>query len=40
LRSGDIVIMDNLGPRKSKAVRRAIRAAGVRLFFLPNTPPI
>ena len=28
LRPGDIVVMDNLGSHKSKAVRRAIRAAG------------
>src|SRR3954471_19398173 len=31
LRQGDIVVMDNLGSHKSKAVRRAIRAAGARL---------
>ncbi len=30
LRHGDIVIMDNLGSHKANAVRRAIRAAGVR----------
>ncbi len=35
LKSGDIVIMDNLGSHKSDAVRQAIRAAGARLFFLP-----
>lgn len=39
LRSGDIVIMDNLGSHKGKAVRRAIRAAGARLFFLPKYSP-
>ena len=32
LRHGDIVIMDNLGSHKANAVRRAIRAAGARLF--------
>ena len=32
---GDIVIMDNLGSHKGKAVRRAIRAAGAKLLFLP-----
>src|SRR5437016_91281 len=32
---GDIVILDNLGSHKSKAVRAALRAAGARLFFLP-----
>src|ERR1700690_290323 len=39
LRPGDIVIMDNLGSHKGKAVRRAIRAAGARLFFLPPYSP-
>ena len=39
LRPGDIVIMDNLGLHKSSAVRRAIRAAGARLFFLPKYSP-
>jgi transposase len=31
--------MDNLGSHKGKAVRRAIRAAGARLFFLPKYSP-
>jgi transposase len=39
LRPGDIVIMDNLGSHKSKATRKAIRAAGARLFFLPPYSP-
>lgn len=39
LRRGDIVIMDNLGSHKSKAVRRAVRAAGAHLFFLPKYSP-
>jgi putative transposase len=39
LKPGDIVIMDNLGSHKSKAVRRAIRAAGAHLFFLPKYSP-
>jgi transposase len=39
LRPGDIVVIDNLGSHKSKAVRRAIRAAGTRLFFLPPCSP-
>ena len=39
LRSGDIVIMDNLGSHKSKAVRHAIRAAGARLLSLPKYSP-
>ena len=36
---GDIVIMDNLGSHKGDAVRRAIREAGARLFFLPKYSP-
>ena len=39
LSPGDIVIMDNLGSHKGKAVRRAIRAAGAKLFFLPKYSP-
>ena len=35
LKPGDIVIIDNLGSHKGEAVRRAIRAAGAKLFFLP-----
>ena len=37
---GDIVIMDNLGSHKGKAVRELIRSAGAKLFFFPNTHPI
>ena len=33
------VVMDNLGSHKGKAVRRSIRAAGARLFFLPKYSP-
>jgi hypothetical protein len=36
LRPGDIVILDNLGSHKGRAVRQAIRAAGAKLFFLPK----
>jgi transposase len=36
---GDIVIMDNLGSHKRQAVRRLIRAAGAKLFFLPPYSP-
>jgi transposase len=36
---GDIVVMDNLGSHKGQAVRRAIRAAGAKLFFLPPYSP-
>jgi transposase len=39
LRPGDIVIMDNLGSHKGKAVRRAIRSVGAKLFFLPKYSP-
>jgi len=39
LRPGDIVIMDNLGSHKGKAVRRLIRAVGARLIFLPKYSP-
>ena len=39
LRPGDIVVLDNLGSHKSKAVRQAIRAAGARLLFLPKYSP-
>jgi transposase len=39
LRPGDVVVMDNLGSHKSAAVRRAIRAAGARLFLLPKYSP-
>ena len=39
LKPGDIVILDNLGSHKGKAVRRAIRAAGAKLIFLPKYSP-
>jgi transposase len=39
LTRGDIVIMDNLGSHKGQAVRRAIRAVGAKLFFLPPYSP-
>jgi transposase len=39
LAQGDIVVMDNLGSHKSRAVRQAIRAAGAKLFFLPAYSP-
>jgi len=39
LHPGDIVIMDNLGSHRSRAVRRALRAAGAKLFFLPKYSP-
>lgn len=39
LKPGDLVVMDNLGSHKAKAVRAAIRAAGAKLFFLPKYSP-
>ena len=39
LRPGDVVIMDNLGSHKGRAVRQLIRAAGAKLFFLPKYSP-
>jgi transposase len=39
LRPGDIVILDNLGSHKSKAVRQLIRSVGARIFFLPKYSP-
>jgi transposase len=39
LRRGDIVIMDNLGSHKGKAIRRLIRSVGAKLLFLPKYSP-
>ena len=39
LSAGDVVIMDNLGSHKGTAVRRLIRSAGAKLFFLPRYSP-
>ena len=39
LRRGDVVVMDNLSSHKAGAVRRAIRAAGALLIFLPPYSP-
>jgi transposase len=39
LSPGDIVILDNLGRHKGLRVRRAIRAAGAHLIFLPAYSP-
>jgi transposase len=36
---GAIVVMDNLGSHKSIVVRRAIRARGARLWYLPAYSP-
>ena len=39
LRPGDVVVMDNLGSHKGKAVRQAIRKARTHLIFLPPYSP-
>jgi transposase len=39
LKEGDIVILDNLGSHKGKAVRQAIRNRGAHLIFLPPYSP-
>jgi len=39
LRSGDIVILDNLGSHRSMAIRAAIRGVGAKLAFLPPYSP-
>jgi putative transposase len=39
LKPDDIIVLDNLGSYKSKAVRQAIRAAGAHLLFLPKYSP-
>ena len=39
LKPGDVVILDNLGSHKGKAVRTAIRDVGARLVFLPKYSP-
>ncbi len=39
LNKDDIVVADNLGSHKSKAVRQAIRNVGARLIFLPKYSP-
>jgi transposase len=39
LKPGDIVIIDNLGSHKAKAIRSILRSAGAKLFFLPPYSP-
>ena len=39
LQPDDIVVVDNLGSHRGKAIRRIIRSAGARLFFLPKYSP-
>lgn len=39
LKPGDIVVLDNLSSHKSEKARKAIKAAGAHLFFLPPYSP-
>ena len=39
LRPDDLVVIDNLGSHRGKAIRRIIRSVGARLFFLPKYSP-
>lgn len=39
LEPGDIVVLDNLGSHKGRAVRRAVRARGAKIWFLPAYSP-
>lgn len=39
LKTGDIVVMDNLGSHKVAGVREAIEAAGARILYLPLYSP-
>jgi transposase len=39
LKPGEVVILDNLGSHRGKAVRHAIRKAGAKLLFLPKYSP-
>ena len=39
LRTGDIVILDNLPAHKASGAREAIEAAGARMLFLPPYSP-
>ena len=39
LRPGDIVVLDNLGSHKAKALRPMLKTAGARLWYLPPYSP-
>ena len=39
LKPGDIVVMDNLGSHKGRAIRELVRKAGARVWFLPPYSP-
>jgi transposase len=39
LQQGDIVVLDNLGSHKAKALRPMLKAVGTRLWYLPPYSP-
>lgn len=39
LKPRDVVVLDNLSSHKGAAIRKAVRAAGARLLFLPAYSP-
>lgn len=39
LREGDVLVMDNLSAHKTRAVREALKAAGVTPLYLPRYSP-
>ncbi len=39
LKEGDVVIMDNLGSHKTPSIRKLIRSAGAKVFYLPPYSP-
>jgi len=39
IKPGTIVVLDNLGSHKNSQVRKMVKAAGSRLFFLPAYSP-
>jgi transposase len=39
LEPGSIIVIDNLGSHKGSRVRKLLRAAGIKLFFLPPYSP-
>ena len=39
LRPDDLVVIDNLGSHRGKAIRPIIRSVGAKLFFLPKYSP-
>jgi transposase len=39
LRPGDVLVLDNLSSHKGVEARKAVEAAGARIFFLPAYSP-